>query len=150
MKWATQAMKDVRIKLLTFRAVGGIKKSRAFTKSWIKWQWTPPAQPRTAKTNVLWRGRGVGGEDKGLRKFCPGWSHHPRPPGPIIGPLVPVGATNRKKWMGQRTTAPPPAQLAIGPGTKALIGPRPNGGRDKCTETKAYYVVVPVFTSIWS
>ena len=67
-------------------------------------------------------------------------------------PFVPVGATNRDKrgafvpgWRhqpGQKTSVPPLAQLAVGPGTKVTYCPGPKGCRDKWPGTKTCSVVV--------
>jgi len=62
-------------------------------------------------------------------------------------PFVPVGDTNRDKrgsfcpgWClhpGQKTSIPPLARLAVGPGTTAIFCPGPKGCRDKWPGIKA-------------
>ena len=61
------------------------------------------------------------------------------PPTGIKGsPFVPVGVSNRDK----RHLSPLLAQLAVGPGIKAIFCPGPKGSRDKWSGTKVYSVVV--------
>ena len=57
------------------------------------------------------------------------------------GSFVLVGTSNLDKMLLigpglSQALAPPPARLAVGPRTKASIGPWPNRGQDKCEDQK--------------
>ena len=151
-------------KLLTFTAVEWTGNQRVFTNRGENGQELPPPERRTARILSWMAWTGEEEWDKGLGLFCPSWSHQTRPKtqhlsrsvaptgtkGPF-GPIVPVEATNRDKcrafgpsWWLQRDKRPlrsHTAQLAVGPGTKALFDPGPKGSRDKWPGPKAYSIV---------
>ena len=81
---------------------------KSLQKMWRNWAWTPPPEQRTARTNEL-NGSGQRVEeerDKGLGKFCSGWSHQPGSKTPYLSRLVAPTGTNRPRGLLFRLEPP--------------------------------------------
>ena len=156
-------MRWTRSKPLDLSDGWGIKSLQKFMELMGK---NLPYSSQESKNNwAEWLGRG-GGEGgyggKGL------WSRLVVPTGTKGHPFVPIGVSNRdqleppsgtKEWSlvsvgatnrDQTTLYTPRARLAVGPGTKALFGPKSNSSRDKWPKPKACFVVVCAPLHTWS